>query len=293
MKKSTSNILIIAASCFVIGVLCCVIALSMGVADEAPKQFGHLDKLVNVNDEILNIDWSYYGDNVIRGSVEKQNITNGEMPERIKLELGKAEARIEASEDDDIYVTTTNNAKLGYKIHDGELTLATVGNHGKKTVITVLLPERAYDRVKLELGAGEFSVACPIDSDEVVVESGAGEVAFGKVVADTLDVELGAGEITFDEIDVDELKLEVAAGNAAINGAIRKKGKAEVAAGNVALMLAGSEDDYTYKADGGMGNFTIGGKTVSGFALSREGGNGDIALDFECAMGNITVDFEK
>ena len=97
-----------------------------------------------------------------------------------------------------------------------------------------------------------------------------------------------------DRLEAKEFRLEVNAGAAeAKHLSIGKKGRIEINAGKADLTVAGSEDDFNYSVDAGLGNVIINGSSFVGAAGDREVNNkADKDLVLECNMGNLEISFE-
>lgn len=296
MEDSTKNILLGCGICFAVGILLCVIAGVLGVKNQAIGQWNRLGKGTfthALQSDNVSIEWDMFGENVIREQVEKLNVTNGAKVDSLELELGNGEAQIKASENDDIFVSTNGIGKLGYELSDGKLRIASAGKNSGKRMVTIYLPAYEMEKVEVELGAGELEADTVLMAEKVVMQLGAGEATVQGIKAEKADIQVGAGEADIKELDADELSVEAAAGSVNVTGLVREKGKAEVAAGEIVLKLSGDKDDYTCNAAAGLGTISVGGQTISGLAAEQKFGNGEKTLDLECAMGNISVQFEE
>ena len=125
---------------------------------------------------------------------------------------------------------------------------------------------------------GTIIVRVPKDMrfNEVELGLGAGEAKLTGLIANSVDVEIGAGEAKIDHLDTNELN-------------------ANVDVGNLYIELVGSEADYNYDAECGVGEIEIGTTSVSGLGGSKETHNpgANRHLDLECGMGHIQIVFEN
>ena len=109
-----------------------------------------------------------------------------------------------------------------------------------------------------------------------------------------LKAQVGVGTLTVDELQVEELDGECGVGEFDFSGEIKKTGNLKCGIGSMYLELAGSEEDYDYSLECGMGNISLGDRDFSGLGSGQEISNGsDKKLTLECGMGEIEVDFEK
>lgn len=131
--------------------------------------------------------------------------------------------------------------------------------------------------VVINNGGGSIVLTIPKDMkfEEVQLEVGAGEAWIDELKADFLDVEVGAGEADFGHLDVKTLD-------------------AEVGVGELTAELVGSEEDYNYNIESGIGEIEIGDNSYGGFARSQNIANpgADRVIDMECGIGSVSISFE-
>ena len=109
-----------------------------------------------------------------------------------------------------------------------------------------------------------------------------------------LKAQVGGGTLTVNDLQVEELDGECGVGEFDFSGEIRKFGNLKCGIGSMYLNLVGSEKDYDYSLECGMGNISLGDRDFSGLGSGQEISNGsDKKFTLECGMGEIEVDFEK
>ncbi len=150
------------------------------------------------------------------------------------------------------------------------------------------------DQVNITVGAGLLE-AEGFEGDEITVLVGAGELLAGRVTAQRADFEVGAGHLCVDDLSIShEADLTVNMGVCEITGNITGDLDLECDMGEAILSLAGSQDDHSYEVDCGMGEVTIGSYSHSGLATERSWNTGKASeFDINCAMGNITITFDR
>lgn len=125
---------------------------------------------------------------------------------------------------------------------------------------------------------GKITIVIPKDMkfEEVDMEVGAGEATVSGLTANTLDIEVGAGQADFTSLDVQNLN-------------------AETGAGELNVELIGSESDYNYDVECGIGEIEIGGNSYGGFGSEQNITNpgAERFLDLECGVGEVQVAFQK
>lgn len=110
-----------------------------------------------------------------------------------------------------------------------------------------------------------------------------------------VQLEVGAGEAWIDQLKVDYLNVEVGAGEANFGYLDAKTMDAEVGVGELSAQLAGSESDYNYKIESGIGEIEIGDNSYGGFARSQNITNpgAERSIDMECGIGSVSIYFEE
>ena len=125
------------------------------------------------------------------------------------------------------------------------------------------------------MGAGTVYLNRDIETEKLSVEMGAGEFeSKNPVTAREADLEIGTGSMTFADLSA-------------------KKIDGECGLGELDLTLTGTQEDYNYDLECGVGNLDVGSDSYSGLGREKTISNkgADRKLDLECGMGNISVDF--
>lgn len=125
------------------------------------------------------------------------------------------------------------------------------------------------------MGAGTVYLNRDIETEKLSVEMGAGEFeSKNPVTAMEADLEIGTGSMTFADLSA-------------------RKTDGECGLGELDLTLTGTQEDYNYDLECGVGNLDVGSDSYSGLGREKTISNkgADRKLDLECGMGNISVDF--
>ena len=231
----------------------------------------------------------------LTGKVDKYCV--GEAVQKLDIQTGGGEFRIEASGDSSFYIEATNVGKLQTYIEEGTLIVRTTSgsqkwNDLKGDKITLYIPKNVhYSDIFLELGAGKM-VADGLDADHIALKAGAGQINAEQLTAQVLEANVGMGQITMTGITVQNLDAEVGAGGMTAEGTVQGDAGVKCSMGSLELQLSGSETDFNYHLTGTMGNISLGGQDYSGVGMQRELDNGaEKSLTAECSMGNITIQF--
>ena len=127
---------------------------------------------------------------------------------------------------------------------------------GSKGYVTIIIPEGCiFEEVDMEIGAGQAEIS--------------------DLCAEALDIEVGAGQAELVNLDVKYLN-------------------ATAGAGQITAELVGSEKDYNYDAECGIGEIVIGDNSYGGFGRDThvENPGADRVLDIECGVGQIEIEFQ-
>lgn len=236
----------------------------------------------------------------LKGDVEKYVVGN-EISE-LFVEAGGCVFTMKESGDDNFYLEAENAKKFQGYIENGTLFVrATVGSgtvaKGEECSVTLYVPdnwgEKRLDKVDMELGAGVMELS-RLDADKVLLEVGAGQIVLSEAVAETLDVTVGMGEIIVKDLTADKLLGKVGMGHLYLEGSIYDKADVECAMGSLEMVVKGSQDDFDYDIECGMGNIKIGDNSYGGVAQEKNIDNGASGkMIVECAMGDVNISFTE
>lgn len=242
----------------------------------------------------------------------------------ISIAIGGNNLVIEESEDEYIWIENRSKDKtVKYGLDNGRFELRTrskihfvnieIGTDSDDNKIHLYLPkEMNLEAFELTIGGGNITCVA-MSAEEMLIEIGAGNLNADGLSAETMDVvigagkadiskleaenitlEVGAGTLKMDEFIIGDLTLEVGMGNLTADGTIKEKADIECGMGNITLALQGKETDYNYSVEGAMGNVKINNNKLSNIGTDYSIDNdSDRDLDIECAMGNVTIEFEE
>lgn len=288
MKLFTKISLIVAAVALGLGVLGVGIGLVMGADVSDLSQMGihvspHQFVLSNVRNEIEHEIRDEIHDEV-RDSVhvyheagtghnEHEYSYSLEGIERLDVEVQNAEIFLYATKDTD---------ELQYYI-DQEKDIARVDGN------TLKLEDKtsSKDRILLEVYLPEGMLR------EIEIEAAAGVITADRIIADSVSVEVDAASVQIDELIVTrEADLHVEAGKMVIGYFDGPKLDVDCAMGSIMVVCEGSEDDYNYEMECGMGQILFGQESYSGIGEEiRIQNGGHKMIEAECDMGEIILEF--
>ena len=173
--------------------------------------------------------------------------------------------------------------------------LTTIKLSGSNTyqdaVLTIYVPAgTVFDSINLETGAGRVS-AGELLAETVDIELGAGDAWIDTLVASkSADLEGGAGRITISGGALHNLDLDMGVGQLNLTAALSGECQMELGVGESNITLLGSRADYALDIEKGIGEVRVDGKPVSDFGSS---GNGTAEVEIHGGIGAIYVEFKE
>ncbi len=288
MKKS-SIIILITSFCLIFGgILIAVISGSVGGARQFKEESAkhtldfdlpiegvelqvRTDGITITSDDdtdtvIVEDDGSYAGGGTVTEGVADYDMSK---IRSIELDLGAGEIELKKSSNDQLHYEMSGAAKVYTKVSGDTLKIDTklkkvsveiFGIDGGNIAasageIVLYLPEKVYEEISIELGAGTCTGMIP-ECKEFSVDLGAGEIDLKDVKTEDMDIHVGMGEIS--------------------------------------LTVLGKEADYDYDVEVGAGEVNIGSRSYSGIGSGGKQNNGsEKEIEVECGMGEVTVSFEN
>jgi len=147
-----------------------------------------------------------------------------------------------------------------------------IGN--QSSTLRIFMPkDQVFDRADLFIGAGE-----------IIVE---------QIEATVLDISIGAGAGEIKEFSAETVSIHVGAGRLEMSGAVEEQLEADCGMGEVVLHLDGTEADFGYAIDVGMGSVQVGSLNVSGMGRQATGNlqTAEAMLNIRAGMGRVEVNF--
>lgn len=197
----------------------------------------------------------------------------------LEIDLNAGELEMRAYGGEDIQIKVDHEDKDSVKVSSGKDFLKIEAtkkvHHGD---LKIYYPkDLKLEQLKIEVAAGTILMKDKISSDYLTISIGAGELeAKDKLYVRNASIEVGAGEA-----DIAWISTETLEGHCGV--------------GEMSLGLEGSEKDYNYYLECGLGEIQIGENKHSSIADSEEienpGSSRKIALS--CGMGEIEIFFKK
>ena len=197
-------------------------------------------------------------------------------PTKLDIELKYDELILEEGDSFCVRVYDDNGKNVTVKESSDTLKVRSTKKLSKTRKVCISYPEDVkLQELEIEMGAGTVYLNRDIETEKLSVEMGAGEFdSKNPVTAEEADLEIGTGSMTFADLSV-------------------KKISGECGLGELDLTMTGTQEDYNYDLECGVGNLDVGSDSYSGLGREKSISNtgADRNLDLECGMGNVSVNF--
>lgn len=261
MKIFTRIMLILSGVLATVGVVCIIIACSMGLT------WGNFVKMLNdgkfridiVDKNGIHIDFFGIDINTGFGDGESGNIDVSEEITGLDIEFGAGILDIHYGDVEEISVEYEYVIGFESKVKDGTLHLSGAVGIGDNSngALTIVIPYgMTFEQVDLEIGASEANIR--------------------DIVATKVDISVGVGAAEVKNLTVKDLEIETGVGQLAVE-------------------INGKEKDCSYSLDCGIGEIVIGENTYGGLGASHSVKNEDATcrMDIECGVGSVKIAFTE
>ena len=197
-------------------------------------------------------------------------------PTKLDIELKYDELILEEGDSFCVRVYDDSGKNVTVKESSDTLKVRSTKKLSKNRKVCISYPEDVkLQELEIEMGAGTVYLNRDIETEKLSVEMGAGEFdSKNPVTAEEADLEIGTGSMTFADLSA-------------------KKISGECGLGELDLTMTGTQEDYNYDLECGVGNLDVGSDSYSGLGREKSISNtgADRKLDLECGMGNVSVNF--
>jgi DUF4097 and DUF4098 domain-containing protein YvlB len=164
-------------------------------------------------------------------------------------------------------------------------------NAYKDAVLTVYVPAgTVFEKINLNTGAGRVT-AGELMAETVDLELGAGDALIDTLVATkSADIEGGAGRIAISGGALHNLELGMGVGQLNLTSALTGECQLELGIGKSNITLVGNRADYALDIEKGIGEVRVDGKLVSDYGSS---GNGTAEVKIQGGISAIYVEFKE
>lgn len=216
------------------------------------------------------------------------------------IDLTFAEVTISCGEGDEIYLKT-GNGKGYLDIETDEDTLIIRDTRSyqqysrdKALVLDIVLPDRSFDEIMLDLGGSEVTAEA-LRANDIKIDIGGGTLTAEVIQGFDVSVSLGAGTVYADSLKTSgTAELSAGTGEISVSSFAGADLDLECGIGSLELTVQGQETDYDYDLECGMGEIQIGEESYSGIArgASIDNGSGRL-ITAECGVGDIVLNFAE
>ena len=197
-------------------------------------------------------------------------------PTKLDIELKYDELILEEGDSFCVRVYDDSGKNVTVKESSDTLKVRSTKKLSKNRKVCISYPEDVkLQELEIEMGAGTVYLNRDVETEKLSVEMGAGEFeSKNPVTAEEADLEIGTGSMTFADLSA-------------------KKISGECGLGELDLTMTGTQEDYNYDLECGVGNLDVGSDSYSGLGREKSISNtgADRKLDLECGMGNVSVNF--
>ena len=197
-------------------------------------------------------------------------------PTKLDIELKYDELILEEGDSFCVRVYDDSGKNVTVKESSDTLKVRSTKKLSKTRKVHISYPEDVkLQELEIEMGAGTVYLNRDIETEKLSVEMGAGEFdSKNPVTAEEADLEIGTGSMTFADLSA-------------------KKISGECGLGELDLTMTGTQENYNYDLECGVGNLDVGSDSYSGLGREKSISNtgADRKLDLECGMGNVSVNF--
>ena len=228
---------------------------------------------------------------IFEGDIVDDEMTSYEVSKSItSLDISISAASFTIKTGDSISVES-NLKKLKVSEKSSCLTVeekTKVGYDATGASLTLYVPEGyTFENVDIKTGAGKISLG-ELSCKKLTLSLGAGDFdAESLTVTDKCKISGGVGEFTLMEGSIADLELEMGVGDMSVSAKLIGNCELTFGVGKTTLNLLGSEEDYRFIIEKGLGSITLNGEKLS--ASDSSYGKGDTRIEIEGGIGNINI----
>lgn len=207
----------------------------------------------------------------------------------LEIQIGAADFTIQHA---DAFSVESNLKYLSISEVDGVLSVIdekTKGVTYDGSILTIYMPaDTVFEIINITTGAAKLT-ADSLSAKSLKLQLGAGDVSIANLSAQTnADIKGGAGKITIAGGTMNNLELKMGVGELNLTAALLGNNNLTFGVGGSNITLIGSRDDYKISVEKGIGSITVAGKTVADFGSS---GNGQNRVRIEGGVGTVDLEF--
>ena len=194
----------------------------------------------------------------------------------LDIELSADELHLKQYNGDEIRIEVENNDdKVRVRTEGDTLKIKSLTQMNGTEVIVYYPEKQEFHEVDIEVDAGAIYMDDDFHAHDLEIQVGAGNmISKGNVSAREISMDVGTGEVEMHSVEASSVD-------------------AECGIGKLTIKLSGTEADYRYEVECGLGSVTIGDETYSGISEKKKAANADASrnLEVECGLGEVNISF--
>lgn len=311
MKKFAKVCLILAGAAAGIGVILCVVGVSMGAnvkPDTMMKNLIGWSRVTSAEAEDWEDAKEIESELLVQGGgnydISKEHTQE---IENLEIDLKAGSLVIKESSDEQIHITV-NSVKGEVKVDASGKTLSLSDKTGTRSFwsgwfhssrggieMTLSLPaDKVFNKISIEVAAGKADLEqYTLEADSVKLNIDAGELkADGLKAREMLMADVGTGELGITSLDAYKVDLDCGIGELNLQGTVAGDLTADCGVGEMNITLSDEESSFDYVIDCGIGEVNIAGNSYSSMGVSRRLDNGaEKKMELDCGVGSIRVQY--
>ncbi|WP_461810112.1 DUF4097 family beta strand repeat-containing protein [Faecalimonas sp.] len=247
-----------------LGIVLCVAGFSVGVTDEDVR--GALHRGVGFVRGIEHADMQ---------ETKEMKLPN---TKGIDVEVNKMLVEVIATDDKTIHMENTIAEGVGLVVNEDEdsVEIKMTGNINKV------------------INGGKLILYIPrnIQLPEINIRVGKGKINLNGIQANELDLEMVRGKINASDFVAEELSISCGQSAVNINGIVQNDVDLECGAGEINFETKGTQTDYNYEIEVGVGEVNLDKQKFSGIAVEKHIDNyAKKEMGIACGAGKVNVRF--
>lgn len=212
----------------------------------------------------------------------------------IDIDFAAGAINIKKSSDENIHITGKNiPEKLNFAASDGKLQVKTadsflhlnggyVSFDGSEPELTIELPEKQFDTVLIDTGAGKMTLS-DLTCTKLDIDFGAGSSEITNVICtDEADLDMGVGKTVFKNCTFNDSDFDCGVGETDFTGKLLGDAEIDGGIGSIKFDIDGFRDDYKIDSDGSVKISSSSSESELPYKikLDVDNGIGEISLNF-------------
>lgn len=184
----------------------------------------------------------------------------------------------------------TNNPQIACKQNSNQLVIKEkhkwFSTKNDNDLIIYIPKEMMLETVEIDTGAGNVTIE-KLETKKISFDIGAGEVKMKHLnVTEEAKIDSGAGKVEILSSSIKNLDLGVGVGKFILNAKLSGKNDIDAGVGELDINLTDGIENYTIRANKGIGSISLAGKEVS---ENIKYGEGDTYIEIEGGIGAIDI----